>query len=114
MDSATEIFSEDKERAKTYLEKALKILGICQIAAGTADIFWNGGFNFTMLNSVIVGTGFIFFLGSIALREPLDKLKEEEHFEEERLKFKSDSKISYAKAKTREEYFKRRQENNEF
>lgn len=104
MDTLNEVVSEDRERAKTYLENALKILGICQIAGGIADMFWNGYLNFTMFNSVIVVTGFIFFLGSSALKEPLRKLLYMESKEEVENKFKATREVHYSKEELVEDY----------
>lgn len=94
---------EYHEKAKYYLEGALKILGIGQIAAGATDMFWNG-FNFNIFNISIVVTGVIFFIGAETLRATLNKIIKKEEKEREKKVYDSYKRIDDQFTATFEEY----------
>ncbi len=85
-DLIEEIFTEEHERAKLYLENALKILGMAQIAAGTTDMFWTG-LNVNIFNLGIIITGFIFFIGAEKLQSSFKKLIQKREREEEKYQY---------------------------
>lgn len=88
MDAYQEMVDEEHEKSKYYLENALKILGIAQISASVADVFWGGGINLSLFNVLIFITGMIFMVGSDLMKKPLKKIqKEEEREVENRLRF---------------------------
>ena len=89
MDTSAEMTAEYHERAKHYLENALKILGLAQIAGAVAEMFWGGTLELTLFNVLILVTGLIFFFGAEGLKKPLKILLHQEEKEVDRARYES-------------------------
>lgn len=111
MSAVNEMLTEDHERAKTYLEGSLKVLGVAQVAGAMTDMVWGGGININFMNIMILITGIIFFTGGEALRKPLMRILKAEKKEEKELDYNQATKIAYSARSAREEYeYKKQQE----
>ncbi|MGM5483899.1 MAG: hypothetical protein ACQER9_03210 [Nanobdellota archaeon] len=110
MGAIDEIVEEKKEESNMYLDGSLKILGMGQIAAGIADIFWGGSPNLNIFNVLIIITGVIFFFGAEKLMGKWKDIMDDiEKKRQENYKYKSENNYELSYVKTVDEYKKKKE-----